>query len=72
MFDSIRGRWCWRFPGYCIIKDRRLGHADVALRNRCGRARAESPVPAEQSLQVMKILDGIYRRQKAGCEVRLD
>ncbi|MBT4096608.1 MAG: gfo/Idh/MocA family oxidoreductase, partial [Gemmatimonadetes bacterium] len=33
---------------------------------------AESPVPAEQSLQVMKILDGIYRSQEAGCEVRLD
>lgn len=31
-----------------------------------------SPVPAEQSLQVLKILDGIYRSQKAGGEVRLD
>ena len=27
---------------------------------------------AEQSLQVLKILDGIYRSQKAGSEVRLD
>jgi len=33
---------------------------------------ASSPVPAEQSLQVLKILDGIYRSQKAGGEVRLD
>ncbi len=33
---------------------------------------APSPVPAEQSLQVLKILDGIYRSQKAGGEVRLD
>ena len=32
---------------------------------------APSPVPAEQSLQVMKVLDGIYRSQEAGAEVRL-
>lgn len=31
-----------------------------------------SPVPAEQSLQVMAILDGIYRSQREGREVRLD
>ncbi|MCP4538246.1 MAG: Gfo/Idh/MocA family oxidoreductase [Chloroflexi bacterium] len=31
-----------------------------------------SPVPAEQSLQVMAILDGIYQSQKTGAEVRLD
>ena len=31
-----------------------------------------SPVPAEQSLQVMSILDGIYRSQETGREVRLD
>ena len=31
-----------------------------------------SPVPAEQSLQVMAILDGIYRSQEAGKEVLLD
>jgi predicted dehydrogenase len=31
-----------------------------------------SPVPAEQSLQVMTILDGIYRSQETGREVRLD
>ena len=28
-----------------------------------------SPVPAEQSLQVMAILDGIYRSEDEGCEV---
>ncbi|HMN29393.1 MAG TPA: Gfo/Idh/MocA family oxidoreductase, partial [Caldilineaceae bacterium] len=33
---------------------------------------APSPVPAEQSLQVMTILDGIYRSQESGREVRLD
>ncbi len=33
---------------------------------------APSPVPAEQSLQVLTILDGIYRSQASGAEVRLD
>jgi predicted dehydrogenase len=33
---------------------------------------APSPVPAEQSLQVITILDGIYRSQQAGGEVRLE
>ncbi len=32
---------------------------------------APSPVPAEQSLQVMKILNGIYESQKTGREVLL-
>jgi predicted dehydrogenase len=32
---------------------------------------APSPVPAEQSLAVMTILDGIYRSQKSGREVEL-
>jgi predicted dehydrogenase len=31
-----------------------------------------SPVPAEQSLQVLTILDGVYRSQESGGEVRLD
>ncbi len=35
-------------------------------------AGAPSPVPAEQSLQVLTILDGIYRSQASGAEVRLD
>ena len=30
-----------------------------------------SPVPAEQSLDVLAILDGIYRSSKTGCEVQL-
>jgi predicted dehydrogenase len=33
---------------------------------------APSPVPAEQSLQVMAILDGVYRSQRVGGEVRLE
>jgi len=33
---------------------------------------APSPVPPEQSLQVMTILDGVYRSQQVGGEVRLD
>ncbi|MBZ0302052.1 MAG: Gfo/Idh/MocA family oxidoreductase [Anaerolineae bacterium] len=33
---------------------------------------APSPVPPEQSLQVLTILDGIYRSQTSGKEVRLD
>jgi predicted dehydrogenase len=32
---------------------------------------APSPVPSEQSLQVMTILDAIYRSQQTGAEVRL-
>jgi predicted dehydrogenase len=32
---------------------------------------APSPVPAEESLQVLTILDGIYKSQAAGAEVRL-
>lgn len=33
---------------------------------------ADSPVPAEQSLQVARILDAVYRSQEAGREIRLD
>ena len=33
---------------------------------------APSPVPAEQSLQVMTILDGIYRSQREGREVAIE
>jgi len=39
---------------------------------RCVVEGKPSPVPAEQSLQVMTILDGIYRSQEAGREIRLD
>lgn len=31
-----------------------------------------SPVPAEQSMQVMAILDGIYKSQEAGGEVKIE
>ncbi len=31
-----------------------------------------SPVPAEQSLQVLTILDGVYKSQGAGCEIKLN
>ena len=31
-----------------------------------------SPVPAEESLQVVQILDGIYRSQETGAEIILD
>jgi len=31
-----------------------------------------SPVPAEESLQVIQILDGIYRSQETGAEIILD
>ena len=33
---------------------------------------APSPVPAEESLNVMKVLHGIYRSQEADAEVRID
>lgn len=33
--------------------------------------RKPSPIPAEQSLKVIRILDGIYRSQKTGREVRV-
>ena len=33
---------------------------------------APSPVPAEQSMQVMAILDGIYRSQETGGEVKIE
>jgi hypothetical protein len=32
---------------------------------------APSPVPPEQSLQVMQILEGIYRSQDAGSEIEI-
>jgi predicted dehydrogenase len=31
-----------------------------------------SPIPAEESLQVMAILDGVYRSQRAGGEVQIE
>ena len=32
---------------------------------------APSPVPAEQSLQVITLLDAVYRSQREGAEIRL-
>jgi len=39
---------------------------------RCVAEGLPSPVPAEQSLQVMSILDGIYRSQVEGREVQIE
>ena len=60
--------------------DRELKLTDstsMFVRECCEFARAvaegqPSPVPAEQSLQVMEILDGIYRSQKTGREVSIE
>lgn len=38
----------------------------------CVANKQPSPVPAEQSLDVLTILDGLYRSSAAGAEVRLD
>ncbi len=55
-----------------LIKDPMEPHALECVE--FARAIAEgapSPVPAEQSLDVLTILDGIYRSQKSGGEVKL-
>ena len=44
---------------------------DVVVFARAVAEGAPSPVPAEQSLQVLSILDGIYRSQKSGGEVSI-
>ena len=56
-----------------LTRDRMEPHALECVE--FARAVAEgrpSPVPAEQSLQVMTILDGIYRSQREGREARLE
>jgi predicted dehydrogenase len=56
-----------------LIKDSMEPHAKECVE--FARAVAEgapSPVPAEQSLQVLAILDGIYRSQAVGGEVALE
>ena len=56
-----------------ITRDRMEPHALECVE--FARAVAEgapSPVPAEQSLQVLSILDAIYESQRIGREVRLD
>ena len=55
-----------------LIKDPMEPHALECVE--FGRAIAEgapSPVPAEQSLDVLTILDGIYRSQQTGGEIKL-
>ena len=56
-----------------LTKDAMEPHALECVK--FARAVAEggsSPVPPEQSLQVLSILDGIYRSQRDGGEIRLD
>ncbi|MCX6048952.1 MAG: Gfo/Idh/MocA family oxidoreductase [Chloroflexi bacterium] len=56
-----------------LIADKMEPHALECVEfARCVAEGLPSPVPAEQSLQVMTILDGIYRSQEAGREIRLD
>lgn len=55
-----------------VVDDRMKAHALECMT--FAKAVAEgkpSPVPAEQSLQVMAILDGIYRSQEKGGEIRI-
>jgi predicted dehydrogenase len=55
-----------------MTQDKHEAHAQECIE--FARAVAEggpSPVPAEQSLQVMTILDGLYKSQQTGGEVRL-
>jgi len=53
--------------------DRMKGHALECVEFARAVAQGKpSPVPAEQSLQVMAILDGIYRSQESGHELKLD
>lgn len=55
-----------------ITKDAAEAHAQECIEFAQAVANgAPSPVPAEQSLQVQMILDGIYRSQETGKEVRL-
>ena len=53
-------------------KDRLEAHAQECVEFAQAVATGgNSPVPAEESLQVMAILDGIYRSQKQGKEVKI-
>ena len=48
-------------------------HAEECIAFARAVARGEaSPVPAEESLQVVQILDGIYKSQETGAEIVLD
>lgn len=56
-----------------LTKDIREPHAQECVEfARAVVDGAPSPVPAEQSLQVLTILDGVYRSQASGSEVLLD
>jgi len=56
-----------------LTKDIRPAHAQECIEFAAAIVEGKpSPVPAEQSLQVLTILDGVYRSQEAGGEVRLD
>lgn len=56
-----------------ITKDINEAHAQECIEFAQAVANGHpSPVPAEQSLQVMSILDAIYRSQDSGREIRLD
>ena len=56
-----------------LVKDKMEPHALECVEfAKAIAAGAPSPVPAEQSLQVLAILDGIYRSQAEGREVTID
>ena len=56
-----------------LVKDKMEPHALECVEfAKAIAAGAPSPVPAEQSLQVLSILDGIYRSQAEGREVTID
>lgn len=56
-----------------ITKDVREAHAQECVEFADAIVNGKpSPVPAEQSLQVLTILDGVYRSQETGREIRLD
>ena len=55
-----------------ITRDQLEPHAqEVVEFARAIKNGAPSPVPSEHSLQVLTILDGIYRSQAAGKEISL-
>jgi predicted dehydrogenase len=55
-----------------LTKDIRPAHAQECVEFAAAIVEGKpSPVPAEQSLQVLTILDGVYRSQESGGEVKL-
>ncbi len=56
-----------------MIEDTRPPHAQECIEFAEAIVNGKpSPVPAEQSLQVLSILDGVYRSQESGGEIRLE